>query len=100
MFLDQQARDAAAEMVKLRVVPPPVIVDDGQRVARAAFQQFGGSVQPLRVVQFRQVEAEFRKQLRRGQAVANKGVVHLSSSSPRTRGPSEKGKSGFPLSRE
>ena len=70
-FLDQQPRDAAAEIVELGIGPAAVIVDDRQRVRRAALQQFRRGVQPLGILQLGQVEAEFGQQLRRRQAVAN-----------------------------
>ena len=69
MLLDQQPRDAAAEIVEVGIGPAAVIVDDRQRVRRAALQQLRRGVQPLGILQLGQVEAEFRQQLRRRQSV-------------------------------
>ena len=71
VLLDQQPGDAAAEIVELGVGPAAVVVDDRQRVGRAALEQLGGGVQPLGILELGQVEAEFRQQLRRRQAVAD-----------------------------
>ena len=72
MLLDQQPRDPAAEIVELGVGPAAVLVDDRERVRRAALEQFRRGVQPLGIVQFGQVEAEFRQLVRRRQAVARR----------------------------
>ena len=55
-----------------------MIVDDRQRVRLAALQQFRRGVQPLRILQLGQVEAEFRKLLRRRQAILDEAVAHHS----------------------
>ena len=75
VLLDQQPRDAPAEIVELGVGPAAMIVDHRQRVRRAALQQLRRRVQPLGILQLGQVEAEFRQQLRRRQAVTDEGVV-------------------------
>ena len=73
--LDQQARDAAGEIVEVAIGPAAVVVDDRQRVRLAALEQFGGGVEAVGILQFGQVEAELRKLVRRGQAVADEAVV-------------------------
>ena len=65
MFVDQEPRDPPAEIVELGIGPAPVIVDDGQRARRTAFQQLCRGVQPLGILKVGQVEAEFRNQFRR-----------------------------------
>src|SRR5205085_4008986 len=57
-----------------------MLVDQRQCVRRAAVQQIRRRVQPLGIFELGQVEAKFRKQLRRRQAITNEGVVHPSSS--------------------
>ena len=71
MLLDQQPRDAPAEIVELGIGPAAMLVDDRERLRAAAFQQFRRGVQPLGILQLGQVEAEFRKQFRRRQPVTN-----------------------------
>ena len=64
-FLDQQPRDAPAEIVEVGIGPAAVFVDDRQRVRLAALEQLGGGIQPVGILELRQVEAELRQQLRR-----------------------------------
>ena len=60
MLFDQQPGDAPTEIVEVGVGPAAVIVDDRERIGLAVLQQFGRSVEPLRILQLGQVEAEFR----------------------------------------
>ena len=46
-----------------------MIVDERQRVRRAALEQLRRRVEPLGILQLGQVEAELRQQLRRRQAI-------------------------------
>ena len=85
LFLDQQPRDAPAEIVELGIGPAAVIVDDRERVGRAALQQLRRGVQPLGILQLGQVEAELGQQLGRN----GRGEAVGSTSSP--------AKAGVPL---
>src|SRR5438270_6165517 len=80
MLLLEQPRDAPAEVVEIGVGPASVVVDYRQRIRSAALQQPRSGVQPLGILELRQVEAEFRKLFRRRQSVADEGVVGHSSS--------------------
>ena len=75
LLLDQQPGDAPAEIVEVGIGPAAVIVDDRQRVRFAALQQLGGSIQPVGILQLRQIEAELRQQLRRRQAILDEAVL-------------------------
>ena len=83
MLVDQQARDAAGEIVELGVGPAAVVVDHRERVGRAALEQFGGGVEALGIIE--QVEA--RQLVGRGQAVLDEAVavIRAPPRSPRSR---------------
>lgn len=53
-----------------------MVVDHRERVRIAGFQELGGCVQPLGILHVRKVKAEFRKKLRRGQAIFDEAVLH------------------------
>ncbi len=76
LFIDQQASDAPAEVVELRIGPAAMFVDDRQRVGRSPLQQLRRAVEALGILHFRKLEAEFRKKLRRRQAVFDERVAH------------------------
>ena len=78
VLLDQQPRDAPAEIVELGIGPAAMVVDDRERVRRAAFQQLRRGVQPLGILQLGQVEAELRQQLRRRKRSRRSVVRHPS----------------------
>src|ERR1043165_5532292 len=90
MLLNQQPRDAATKIVELRIGPAAMIVDDRKSVERPAVHQLSGRVQPFGILKSGKIEAEFRKQFRRRQAVFYERIVLHFPSRPRKRGSPER----------
>jgi len=65
VFVNEEARDSSAEIVEVGVGPAAMLVHHRKRLPVAALQQFRGGVEALGILKLGQVEAEFRKQLRR-----------------------------------
>ena len=71
-LIHQEPSDAPAECVQFGIGPAAVLVEDRQRIRRAAAEQFGRGVEPFGIIE----QLEFGQQLRRRQAVTDEGIVH------------------------
>src|SRR6185436_7875152 len=71
LALDQEAGDSVGQVLHLAEGPRPGVVDDGDGIRILAVDQRDRGVEPLGIVELRQVEAEFGLHLDGRQPVAD-----------------------------